>query len=94
MEKTAPKRQRTCIACASTGTKTGLYRFVRNADGSVSFDPSGRSAGRGAYVCGAECFSKAATGHRLDRALRTKLTNDDYRRLEDELMAAMGASDE
>jgi predicted RNA-binding protein YlxR (DUF448 family) len=28
-----------------------MTRVVRNADGSVALDPSGKAAGRGTYVC-------------------------------------------
>ena len=46
-------------------------------------DPTGRKAGRGAYLCdAATCFERARKGHLLDRALKTKLNEADYQRLE------------
>ena len=75
MDQTTPakKKQRTCVACGATDTKRALLRIVRSPLGVVSFDPSGRAPGRGAYVCSAECFAAARKAGKLDRALRTKL---------------------
>ena len=74
MDQTTPakKKQRTCVACGATDTKRALLRIVRSPLGVVSFDPSGRAPGRGAYVCSAECFAAARKAGKLDRALRTK----------------------
>ena len=50
---------------------------MRNAAGDVSIDPSGRAAGRGAYVCRtAECIDIAIKKGALTRALRTPLPED------------------
>lgn len=85
-EKT--KRQRRCIACGQQETKGALRRFVRGADGTVSFDPAGRAPGRGAYVCSDGCFQAARKGRKLERALRVKLTDEDYDRLAGEMARA------
>ena len=58
-----------------------LHRVVRLAQGGADFDPTGRAAGRGAYVCSAECFAAARKAGKLDRALRTKLDEDSYERI-------------
>jgi len=58
-------------------------RFVRSKDGEVSYDASGRKAGRGAYLCADDaCFMKAAKQGRFSRALRCQLSTEDYLRLE------------
>ncbi len=67
-----------------------LLRGVRDADGRVSFDATGRAAGRGAYVCSPECFAVACKTKKLDRALRCRLGEQDYERIAGE-MAASGA---
>ena len=57
--------------------KRDLMRLVRRPDGTVTVDPSGRLAGRGAYVCRtAECLDKAMSKGALSRALRTQLPPD------------------
>ncbi|MEA2608109.1 MAG: uncharacterized protein QOJ75_352 [Chloroflexota bacterium] len=49
-------------------------RLVRTPDGAVVVDPTGRLAGRGAYVCRmADCLDKAIAKGALSRALRTPL---------------------
>lgn len=86
LEKT--KRARRCIACGQQDTKGALRRFVRRADGTAAFDPAGRAPGRGAYVCSADCFQAALKGRKLERALRVKLTDEDYDRLAGEMSRA------
>lgn len=63
--------QRTCIACRRTGAKRGLMRLVRDAEGCVALDPTGKRAGRGAYLCHEPaCWEQALKRHGLARALR------------------------
>ena len=62
---------RTCIACRRSDAKRGLLRLVRDADGRVSADPTGKRAGRGAYLChDSACWEQALKRHGLERALR------------------------
>ena len=49
MSKKVPTR--TCIACGKAAEKSSLVRVVRSPEGTVSLDPQGKAAGRGAYVC-------------------------------------------
>lgn len=75
-------KTRTCAACGRSSSKGELVRFVRNADGSVDCDPTGRRPGHGAYLCPDKaCFDAARKRHGLDRALRTKIDNEAYERL-------------
>lgn len=85
----ASKHQRTCIVCGERGDKRTLYRVVRTPEGAVAFDKTGRSAGRGAYVCSAQCFQKARSTKRLERALKVSLHDDDYDRIAAELEEAL-----
>jgi predicted RNA-binding protein YlxR (DUF448 family) len=49
----------------------------------VSLDPSGRAAGRGAYLCPSEaCFKKARKGRQLERALKTAISATTWDELE------------
>jgi len=66
--------QRTCVACRQTGDKRGLVRIVRTPAGEVSIDPTGKLAGRGAYLCARQsCWLQALTKRSLDRALKMTL---------------------
>ena len=68
---------RTCIACRQEAGKRELVRVVRTPSGSVQVDPTGKLAGRGAYVCRARaCWEQALQGHRLSTALKTNLSAD------------------
>ena len=66
---------RTCIACRQERGKRELVRVVRTPEGAVQVDPTGKQAGRGAYLCRAlPCWEQALQGARLAAALKTTLT--------------------
>ncbi len=74
--------QRTCIACREVQAKGTLVRLVRTPDG-VFPDPTGKLAGRGAYLHSRlECWQRGIE-HNLPNALRTTLTDTDRQRLTD-----------
>jgi hypothetical protein len=59
-----------------------MIRIVRTADG-IQVDPSGKLAGRGAYLHDRrECWERGLKGA-LAHALKTTLTNDDRARLDE-----------
>ena len=70
--------QRTCIACRRTDSKRGLVRVVRNKEQGVVIDPTGKLAGRGAYLCASRsCWEKAFKSNALNRALKTVLNEEE-----------------
>lgn len=63
------------MACRATGEKRTLLRLVRNPNGGVAVDPSGKADGRGAYVGEFRgCWDQALQGKRLEQALRTTIS--------------------
>ncbi|HEY3522449.1 MAG TPA: YlxR family protein [Candidatus Limnocylindrales bacterium] len=61
---------RSCVVCRTRHAKRELLRVVRQPDGSVVADPTGRLPGRGAYVCDdPDCRRKAASPGGLSKAL-------------------------
>ena len=61
---------RTCVACRTERDKRDLLRIVRASDGSVTLDPTGKAAGRGAYLCAdPACWAKAHKSRAVQRAL-------------------------
>jgi len=59
------------VACRTVRPQRELLRIVRTPDGRMTVDPSGRVAGRGAYVCRtAECMRSAIDKGALTRALK------------------------
>jgi predicted RNA-binding protein YlxR (DUF448 family) len=62
---------RTCVACRTADSKRTLLRVVRQADGSVQYDPKGKLSGRGAYVCARQaCIALARKQKKLERSLK------------------------
>ena len=72
--------QRTCVACRSTDAKRTLLRLVRTAEGTVEVDPTGKRAGRGAYLCArVRCWERGINERTLVRALRLEGLTDENR---------------
>ena len=72
--------QRTCVGCRTVQDKRSLIRLVRTPEG-VLVDPSGKMAGRGAYLHDQRSCWEAAREGPLARALKTELTPEDRERL-------------
>ena len=89
---TAGKRHvplRVCVACGNKTSKRDLMRIVATPLGVVAVDPTGKMAGRGAYVCeDGRCLQKGLKRGRLEYALRTKLQDDQWV----EVVAGLGAT--
>ena len=73
--------QRTCVGCRTVLGKRQLVRLVRTAQG-VLVDPSGKLAGRGAYLHDRRSCWEAGLHGSLAHALKTELTAADRERLE------------
>ena len=74
--------RRTCVGCGAIAAKRDLVRVVRTPDGEVLPDPTGKRAGRGAYLCtNQECWELAAKRGKLERSLHTKLSPADVESL-------------
>ncbi|MBO5480470.1 MAG: YlxR family protein [Clostridia bacterium] len=70
---------RTCIACRQMKPKKEMLRVVKTADGEIFADPTGKAAGRGAYICGAEeCMKKLGDKKLLHKAFSTDVAQDVY----------------
>ena len=74
--------QRTCVGCRETLPKRQMVRIVRTDNG-VKVDPTGKAAGRGAYLHDQrDCWVRGLRGA-LAHALKAELTADDRARLEE-----------
>ena len=68
---------RSCSVCREQVPKRELVRLVVVQDG-LAIDPSGRLAGRGAYLCHKpDCWHRAYKSGILAKALRLELTDKD-----------------
>lgn len=89
MQKKIPQRQ--CMGCRERKNKRDMIRVVRQTDGNVSLDFSGKLNGRGAYICpDAECLKKALKSKALDRSLEVTIPEEVYDRLQKEMEGSRG----
>ncbi len=74
--------QRTCIGCNSQKNKKDLIRIVKNKEGIISIDRTGKANGRGAYICdNIECLENAIKTKRLEKTFETSISNEIYENL-------------
>lgn len=74
--------QRTCVGCREVLPKRTMIRIVRTTEG-VQIDPTGKLAGRGAYLHDRrECWERGLKGV-LAHALKTTLKDEERTKLED-----------
>lgn len=78
-----PLRQ--CTGCREMKNKKEMIRVVRDQDGHIFLDATGKKNGRGAYLCfSKECLAKARKSHGLERSLKTAIPDEVYENLEKE----------
>ena len=86
-KKKTPERQ--CMGCNERFPKNALLRVVRDPDGGVSLDFTGKKSGRGAYICkNTACLKKAQKTKRLSRVLECEIPDEVFAAMEEELNAA------
>ncbi len=74
--------QRTCMGCNTKKDKKDFIRIVKNKNGEISIDKTGKMEGRGAYLCDdIKCLETAIKNKRIDRVFETKIDNDIYEKL-------------
>ena len=85
-----PKKipMRMCVACREMRPKAELLRVVKPQDGQAHIDFKGKAPGRGAYICpNAECLKKAEKSKALERAFDTKIPDEVYESLTEQMGA-------
>ena len=74
--------QRTCMGCNEKKDKKDLIRIVKNKNGEISIDRTGKQEGRGAYLCdNIECLEKAIKTKRIEKVFEQKISNEIYEKL-------------
>ncbi|WP_427338695.1 RNase P modulator RnpM [Caloranaerobacter sp. DY30410] len=77
---------RKCVGCNEQKPKKELVRIVKNKEGVVSVDLTGKANGRGAYICrNIDCLEKAIKGKKLNKALEIDIPQEIYIKLKEEL---------
>ena len=73
---------RMCWCCRQMKPKTDLLRVVKNKNGVIALDPTGKADGRGCYVCRQpECIAKGIKTRFANRALKCNVPQEVYDRL-------------
>ncbi|MCI8486413.1 MAG: YlxR family protein [Clostridia bacterium] len=74
--------QRSCIGCNIKKDKKELIRVVKDKDGNISIDKTGKANGRGAYICNnVQCLEKAIKSKRLERTFEKSIDAQIYENL-------------
>ena len=74
--------QRTCLGCNEAKPKNELIRIVKQSNGKIFVDKTGKAEGRGAYICNnIECLEKAIKSKRLDKNFKIEINNEIYESL-------------
>lgn len=80
---------RTCIACRQIKEKREMLRIVKNAEGVISLDFSGKAAGRGAYICNnGACIQKLKKQRLLHKTFSADVPEEVYARIEEEFVGS------
>ncbi|MCM1495441.1 MAG: YlxR family protein [Bacteroides sp.] len=84
MAKKTPLRQ--CIGCGQPMEKKNMIRVIRNPEGGIELDSTGKKNGRGAYLClSQECLAKAEKSKGLERSFKMSVPKEIYQQLSEEL---------
>ena len=71
-----------CTACREGKPKKEMIRIVKNKEGEVIVDTTGKAQGRGAYICAdIACLEKAMKTRSVARALDTTISDEVYEQL-------------
>ncbi len=83
--KKIPLRQ--CVACRQLKPKKQMLRIVKNSEGKVFLDFSGKAAGRGAYICDdPECIKKLRKARLINKVFSCEVGDEVYSAIEEEYL--------
>ena len=83
-KKKIPMRK--CIACNENKSKKELIRIVKDKEGHIEVDLTGKMNGRGAYICpNTKCLEMAMKKKQLAKALNVEIPNEIYQKLTDKI---------
>lgn len=71
--------------------KVELIRIVKNKAGEIFVDPTGKANGRGVYLkASIDALTKVKKSRQLERSLRTKISEEVYVSIENEIKENWG----
>ena len=78
---------RMCNGCMEMKPKKELIRIVKNSEGILSVDLTGKKPGRGAYICkDIQCLEKAIKSKRINKNLETNVSEEIYANLKEQII--------
>lgn len=85
---------RLCVGCGEMQPKKELIRVLKDTDGTITLDFTGKKSGRGAYLCkNMDCFAAAQKGHRIERSFGCRVSEEIYEEMKHALQTELaGAS--
>lgn len=85
MPKTKKIPLRQCIACRELKPKKEMLRIVKNKEGAIFLDFSGKAQGRGAYICDDEnCIKKLRKQRLIHKVFSCEVDEAVYSAIEEE----------
>lgn len=79
---------RMCIGCMEMKPKAQLIRVVKDPEGNISLDPTGKKNGRGAYLCrSTACLERSQKAKKLERAFSMAIPETVFQSLKREMDA-------
>ncbi len=85
MQNKPKEKIRMCIVCRGQSDKKTLLRIVKNKEGEIFVDKSGKANGRGAYVCkDKQCYDKLCKQKALNRAFKCEVAQEIYKKIGEE----------
>lgn len=73
------KKLRMCIACRNMKDKRELLRIVKDKDGTITIDETGKKNGRGAYICrNKDCYEKLRKQKLLNKNFKCNISDEVY----------------
>lgn len=84
---------RTCVGCKEVKPKKELIRVVKQTDGKIMIDFTGKTNGRGAYLCpDSNCLAQAIKTKKLSREFECEIPKEVYEDLQNQI--ERGSKDE
>lgn len=80
------EKLRMCVACRQMKDKRSLVRIVKNKEGEISVDLTGKKNGRGAYICrDKDCLAKLKKQKSLNKAFKCNIDDEIISSIEEEI---------
>lgn len=79
------EKLRMCVVCRNMQDKHDLIRIVKDKEGKIFVDTTGKKNGRGAYVCkNPDCIEKLIKQKTLNKTFKTNIDDNIYEALKEE----------